>query len=98
MIGILGRANGSGRVGRRGPRWSQCLDKLEAIVGGALSQRSPSLPVRVGPWICFQGKRLTLTTPPPPPFKLLLAMTHSNQLISLRLSPSVWDTQRLERQ
>ena len=65
MIGILGRANGSGREGWRGPRWSQCLDKLEAIVGGALSQRSPSLRVRVGPWICFQGKRLTLTTPPP---------------------------------
>lgn len=32
MIGILGRANGSGGVGWRGPRWSQCLDKLEELL------------------------------------------------------------------
>lgn len=57
MIGILGPANGSGGEGWRGPRCSQCLDKLEAMVGGALSQRSPSPRVRVGLWICFQEKR-----------------------------------------
>lgn len=57
MIGILGPANGSGGEGWRGPRCSQCLDKLEAMVGGALSQRSPSPRVRVGLRICFQEKR-----------------------------------------
>lgn len=82
MIGILGRANGSGEGWGGGAKVEPMFGQVGSIVGGALSQRSPSLRVGVGLWICFQEKMETPTRPllrPLPPPTILTVVGYDTQ-------------------